>query len=257
MFLHFFGFIALFIISFAVLFIICDSVYFYIMLIKIKGKPEKIASNFRESSLFIKIFRDFPRLLGRFYYERYQRFDDFGIIIFYGEQGSGKTMSVVHYAQKLYCKYPSALIGSNFNLLFQDFKVKSLKDIVRNTTNRPVIFCIDELNRWAHSRNWRDTDMDTLYELCYNRKNKRVILTTAQSISQIDKQIRIQANAGEFRRCYCFGGFIHLVLRFKPKFNSEGVLERKLFRGFYMFLQDEELRYCYDTLMCIDEAYKS
>lgn len=250
------GFIALFISSFILLFIISDSLYFYFMLIKEKGKPKKITSDFKETPTIIKIFRDFPRLLGRFYYESQTSFDDFGIIIFYGEQGCGKTMSVVHWAQKLYCKYPTSKIGSNFNLLFQDFKIKSLKDIVRNKSEEPVIFCIDELNRWAHSRQWRDTDMNTLYELCYNRKNKRVILTTAQSISQIDKQIRIQANAGEFRRCFCFGSFIHLVLRYKPKFDSEGNLERKLFRGFYFYLQDEELRYCYDTLMCIDEAYK-
>ena len=251
--LYLFGFCTLFILLFSVLFIALDSLYFFLLTIKKNGKPKNIKSHFTESSFFIKLFRDFPRLLGRAFYESLNNFNDYGIIIFYGPQGCGKTMAVTHYAQKIWAKYPTSKIGSNYHLMIQDFPVKSLKDLVKyNNLDVPQIFCIDEIQKWANSRNWQHLDMSVLGEICYNRKHKRLLLGTAQSISMVDKQFRIQSGCGEFRRCHTFKGFITLVIRFQPKFDMDGNITEKRFKGFYIFLQDEVLRYLYDTLEVIN-----
>ena len=223
------------------------------MLVKEKGKPKKTIQTFKESSVFFKIFRDFPRLLGRMFYENQGSFQDYGIIVFYGQQGSGKTMAVTHYAQKIYSKYPKAKIGSNYDLLIQDFRIKNWKSLIKEKNgDDPIIFCIDELSQWANSRDWQSMPKSILSELCYQRKNKRLILGTSQSISQIDKQIRLQCACGEFRRCHTFLGFITLVIRIKPDFDESGNLTGKHFKGAYVFFQDEVLRYLYDTYQVIE-----
>ena len=257
MLLYLLGFALIFISLFSILFISLDSIYYFILVLLEKGKPKRLKSRFQESSLFIKLFRDFPRLLGRAFYESLNNFEDYGIIIFYGPQGCGKTMATTHYAQKIWAKYPTSKIGTNYHMLIEDFKVKSLKDLVKyNNLDVPQIFCIDEIQKWANSRNWQHLDMSVLGEICYNRKHKRLLLGTSQSISMVDKQFRIQSGCGEFRRCFTFKGFITLVVRFQPKFDMEGNIIEKKFKGFYFFLQDEVLRYLYDTLEIVQDQVK-
>lgn len=248
---YFLLFVTLFVISF----IICDTVYYYLLKVKEFGKPPILKSDFKESSFLYKLLRDFPRLLGRYFYERKNAFQDFGIIIFYGPQGSGKTMAVTHWTQKMYTRYPKCKIGSNFGLLIEDFKIKNFKTLLtekNSNEDQPIIFCYDELNNWANSRDWQKMPKNVLADLCYQRKNKRLVLATAQSICQIDKQIRIQCSSGEYRRCFCWLGFIHCVVRLRPEFDTEGNMIKKHYKGMYFFLQDEVLRYLYDTLNVID-----
>lgn len=255
----FFEFVGLFML----LFIIADTGYYYFLRIKEKGKPPLLKSKFKESTLFIKIFRDFPRLFARFLYDRQGSFDEFGIVIFYGPQGCGKTMAVTHYAQKLYCKYPMAKIGSNYDLLIQDFRIKDWKTIVteKNLDKKgnclPIIFCFDEVNQWAFSRDWQSMSKNVIGEMAFQRKNKRVILGTAQSISQIDKQIRLQCASGEYRRCFTIFDFITIVVRFKPDFDENGECRKKRLIGAYAFMQDETLRYLYDTNKTIERLAKN
>lgn len=242
------GFLFLYLLLFIVLFIIADSIYFYTLQVLKNGKPKKLSRAFRESSFFIKIFRDFPRLFGRFLYDRQTFFYDSGLIIFYGPQGCGKTSAVVHWCEKLCGKYPNIKVGSNFDLLIQDFDIKSWKQLVNEKNgDEPIVFCIDELNEWADSHEWQKMPNSIISELCFNRKNKRCILGTAQNISQVNKRFRIQANSGEFRRCFLIFDFINVVVRLRPEFDTDGNLLKKHFIGFYWFFQDEVLRYIYDT----------
>ena len=247
-----------FIVLFVGLFIVFDTMYYYTQKVNREGKPFSLKSDFKEDSFLYQFFDKFPRLFARYLYDRKSRFDEYGIVVFYGEQGCGKTMALSHYCQKVYCKYPSAIIGSNYGLLIQDFDIPDLKTILTKKhqnekgENLPIIFCYDELNQWAHCREWQSLPKNVIGELAYQRKNKRLILGTAQSISQLDRQVRIQCASGEWRRVYTFFDFICLVVRFKPDFDEEGNARKKKFRGFYIFFQDEVLRYLYDTNRTIE-----
>lgn len=250
--------IFIFLILFSFLFIITDTIYFYLLKVKENGKPPTIKQKVKKRSIFLVIFRDFPRLLARYIYDKQGCFDEYGIVIFYGPQGCGKSMSVSQYAFELLKKYPSAKVGSNFDLSFQDFEIKDWKSLctIKNQdpdgNNLPIIFCFDEVNQWAFSRDWQSMPKNALSEMAYQRKNKRVILGTAQSIGQIDRQIRIQCASGEYRRCFCFLDFINLVVRFKPNFDENGDCRKKSLIGAYVFLQTEELRTFYDTNKTIE-----
>lgn len=247
-----------FIVLFVVLFIVFDTLFYYIKKVNQEGKPFSLKSDFKEDKLIVQFFDKFPRLFARYLYDRKSRFNEYGIVVFYGEQGCGKTMALTHYAQKIWSKYPSSIIGSNYDLLIQDFDIPDLKTILTKKhqnekgENLPIIFCYDELNQWAHCREWQSMPKNVIGELAYQRKNKRLILGTAQSISQLDRQVRIQCASGEWRRVYTFFDFICLVVRFKPKFDEEGNARKKRFRGAYIFFQDEVLRYLYDTNRTIE-----
>lgn len=247
-----------FIIAFFVMYIVFDTIYHYFCKVKKEGKPHSIKSDFKYKSLLYQIIFDFPRLMARYLYDRKSRFDEYGIVVFYGPQGCGKSMSVAHYAYFLKNKYPSSIVGSNFDLIYQDFEIKDFKTLLEKKNkdekgeNLPIIFCYDELNQWAFSRDWQSMPKNVISELAFQRKNKRAILGTAQSIGQLDKQVRIQCASGEFRRCYTFFDFITLVVRFKPDFDEEGNARKKKFRGAYIFLQNEQLRTFYDTNKTID-----
>lgn len=251
-----------FFVAFCFLFFFFDICYHYFLMVSKKGLPKSIKSDFKSESFFSQIFSTFPRLFARYLYDSKSRFDEFGIVVFYGPQGCGKTMAVSEYAQRLYCKYPCCRIGSNFNYLLDDFDIKDFKTLLteknldKDGNNLPIIFLYDELNQWAFSRDWQSMPKNVISELAFQRKNKRCILGTAQSIGQLDKQVRIQCASGEFRRCYTFFDFITLVVRFKPDFDEEGNSRKKKFRGFYVFFQTEELRYLYDTNRTIERLVK-
>lgn len=247
-----------FIFLFVTLYIFFDTLFYYKVRVNQNGKPFSLKSDFKEDNFIIQFFDKFPRLFARYLYDRKSRFDEYGIVVFYGEQGCGKTMAMSHYAQKIWCKYPSSIIGSNYGLLIEDFDIPDLKTILTKKhqndkgENLPIIFCYDELNQWAHCREWASLPKNVIGELAYQRKNKRLILGTAQNISQLDRQVRIQCASGEWRRVYTFFDFICLVVRFKPDFDEEGNARKKKFRGFYIFFQDEVLRYLYDTNRTIE-----
>lgn len=252
------AFLLKFIIAFLFLYFVFETIYHYFCKVIKEGKPQSIKSNYKEKPFLLQFFLDFPRLFARYLYERKSRFDEYGIVVFYGPQGCGKSMSVAQYAYKLKNKYPSSIVGSNFDLIYQDFDIKSFKTLLEKKNknekgeNLPIIFCYDELNQWAFSRDWQSMPKNVISELAFQRKNKRAILGTAQSIGQLDKQVRIQCASGEFRRCYTFFDFITLVIRFKPDFDEEGNARKKKLRGAYIFLQNEQLRSFYDTNKTID-----
>lgn len=253
------AYLLLFIILFVLFFIITDTIYFYLKNIKERGKPSRIKVRVKKRSLFLIIFRDFPRLMGRYLYDRQGSFDEFGIVIFYGPQGCGKTMSVTHYAKQIKKKYPSAIIGSNYDFVDENFKIIDWQSLVntKNIDNEtcqtlPIIFCFDEVNQWAYSRDWVSMPKNVLGELAFQRKNKRVILGTAQSIGQIDKEIRRQVSSGEYRRPFVIFDFIVIVFRFKCV-NDDGEFNKKRFMGFYIYFQDEEMRNSYDTNKVIEK----
>ena len=248
----------IFIISFIILFVLFDTCYHYLLQVKEKGKPVTIKVKVKKKGFFRSLLFDFPHCLARYIYDSQGIFDEYGIVIFYGPQGCGKSMGVSHYANELRKKYPTAIVGSNYDLSFQDFEIKDWKTLctVKNKdekgNNLPIIFCFDEINQWAFSRDWQSMPKNAISEMAYQRKNKRVILGTAQSIGQIDRQIRIQCASGEYRRVFCLLDFINIVVRFKPNFDENGDCRKKSLIGAYMFLQTDEFRTFYDTNKTIE-----
>ena len=233
--------------AFLVLFI--GAVYLQRILLARRGiRPPKQRRRARlQSSLFKRIFWDAPRQI---VIDQANRPPDFfphqGCIIFTGRQGRGKTVSMVHQALELKRCYRKAKLIDNINIKGQDDDLRHWRQLIDYKNGmKGVIVCIDETQNWFSSNQSKDFPPEMLSGITQTRKNRRIILGTAQSFHLLAKAIRSQAT--EVRECHTFFGCMTFVVRREPFLDSEGNVIKMKWRGMYMFVHNKELREAYDT----------
>lgn len=225
-----------------VLWIVLDSFYQYSKLDHYRKR-----SYFKYSNKILYVLVQLPRLIAQYVEDRKSsEFKEHGLIIFTGKQGQGKTMAMTYYINRLIAKYPDVLIGTNYGFLNQDFVLDDYKLLFeKNNGRNGIIFGFDEIQATFNSRAWKEFPPDLLSAICQNRKAHRVIYGTCQNITLVDVAIRKQCM--RFAKCYTWFGFLTLVVFFEPEFDFDGQLSKSHFRGLRFFLQNDVLRYQYDT----------
>ena len=238
-----------FIIQFLLLYLIIDTFYKYTKLPKLKKKKQRFRYY---NGLFYYIFDLIPKRIAEFIqYKQSDEFSESGLILYCGAQGEGKSYAMCHEVTKLYCQYPDVKILSNIWFAISDKKLIDYQPLLEEKNGESgIIFMLDEISMWWNSR-FRGLDPSVLSELVTNRKNHRVLFGTCQNISMCDKQVRLQAS--EFRNVHCFLGAFVLCTCWKPEFEmSTGDLKDKHFLGFKFYIQDDVIRYSYDTYEMIN-----
>ena len=143
-----------------------------------------------------------------------------GMIIYEGRQGEGKTIAMIHDAMQMQEEYPKAKCLSNLQYKKQDDTLDDWHKLVDYKNGiYGVIAILDETQNWFGSNQSRDFPPEMLEVITQNRKNRRVILGTAQNFYLLAKAIRSQAT--EVRRCSTFFGALTIVRRFYPVLDSE------------------------------------
>lgn len=119
-----------------------------------------------------------------------------GINIFCGPQGSGKTLSCVHYLKEILEDYPNAIVVSNIdfdfftsNLVlpytgFEDFKLEN--------GVYGIIYVLDEIHLILNSLESKGIPLSIIVELSQQRKQRKLILGTSQVYSRMAKPLREQ-----------------------------------------------------------------
>lgn len=235
---HFYYFIIAYLV-----WVLLDTIYHYSKLYHFR----KFQKTPKTESLFYKLFFRLPPLIAQYIEEKQSdEFKEHGLILFTGKQGQGKSMAMTYEINKLILKYPDLKIYTNYGLLCQDYGLSDYTPLL-TADNGPLglVFAIDEIQATFSSRNWQSFPPELLSCICQNRKAHRVIYGTVQNISQVDRAIRLQTRL--YNKCYCWFGFLNLVVKFEPEFDFEGNLEKSKFKGFYFFLQEDVLRYQYNT----------
>lgn len=119
-----------------------------------------------------------------------------GIWIFCGPQGSGKTLSLVQVLKEILVDYPKAIVCSNLDIRGLDREVIPFTDYsqIESLTNgiNGVIFVIDEIHVLWNSLESKDIPIGEMACMCQMRKDRRLILGTAQRLNRIAKPIREQ-----------------------------------------------------------------
>lgn len=204
-------------------------------------------------------FLALPYLLG--YYIRTKDrdpdlFKEHGIIIFCGEQGEGKTLSLVRFAIKLKSRYKKALLSSNLYISYMDYKILHWRQMLNIINGKyGVIDCIDELGLWLNSKaQAKDFDASLLEITAQNRKNRRVILATAQQFYQVAKDVRTQTRY--VVQCRTFLKIFTLNIYFKPKIDDQGNTKSMLPVKTDFFIHTPALYKCYDTMEMINTLKK-
>lgn len=217
-----------------------------------KGSRQKV----KKHGFLRQIFIDAPKQIVE---DKFNQDPDFfthqGLIIFEGRQGNGKSVAMVHEAMQLQEEFPLAKCTSNLAYTQEDMPLKDWRMLINFKNGiKGVIVLMDELQNWFSSNDSKNFPPEMLQVITQNRKNRRVILGTAQNFYLLSKAIRTQTT--EVRRCITLLGCITIVRRFEPILDAQGdVLEWKN-RGMYFFVHDKKLRKSYDTYKVIERLQK-
>lgn len=240
-----------------ILFYLC--IIFFIVLGLVKGKRFKkgLHNKIKKRNFFLKIFVDLPKQIAE---DRFAKnpeyFNHSGLIIFEGRQGRGKTIAMCQCAMTMQQEYPKSLCLSNLSYKFQDVELDDWHKLIDFKNGiYGVIAMIDETQNWFSSNQSKNFPPEMLEVITQNRKNRRVILGTAQNFYLLSKAIRSQAT--EVRRCATIFGACTIVRKFYPVLDSEGNVTEWKRRGMYFFVHNKKLRECYDTYHVIHSLSKS
>lgn len=190
-----------------------------------------------------------------------RKFTEFGVTMYCGQQGAGKTVAMVEYLERMRKKYPKALILTNFGYIhehqsFDDwqqfFKVRNGED--------GVIFAIDEIQNEYNSSNWKTFPEGLLTQITQQRKQKIKIVCTSQVYTRVVKQLREQTF--EVVECRTLGGRWTFTKAFDA-WEYEAVIDNpekknKLRRAWRRnFIQDTNLRDLYDSYSVVQKMAKT
>jgi ATP-dependent Clp protease ATP-binding subunit ClpX len=197
--------------------------------------------------LLKKVYIDFPiRLIEDRLCLDPDRFDFYGIHVFGGCQGCGKTMGAMHLIKRLKERYPLVKVRSNIDINFQDDSITDWTDLVKNNNGiYGQIEYIDEMQNWFDCQESRDFPPDMLAEVTQQRKQSKCIIGTSQVFDRLSKPLREQITL--LYKPMTIAGCFTIVRVYDVRVSNEGQIDKQKMRQLYCFVHDEELRSCYDT----------
>lgn len=169
-----------------------------------------------------------------------------GLICVEGMPGMGKSTTAVWDTVMKRSEYPKLKVYTNMDVTFQDGAIETWKDLMNNENGEyGQIYILDELSSLMNARSWKDFDINALDLITQSRKIRTRIYYTTQEFQMCDINLRRLTKEVwkpiTVMRSMCF------VLRFKPKINSEGKVEKMKLKGISYYSHDNNLRNCFDT----------
>lgn len=229
-------------------------VIYHLLVFILKHKQRlKARIPYKRKSKLVRLFKQLPKAVAR----DIINFDpnDFkvnGFHCFCGEQGSGKTISMVEKIRDLKKRYPKVIVLSNFDCELSDGLINDWRDIVfKNNGKEGIIIALDEIQNWFSTNESKDFPPEMLQEITQQRKQRKMIIATSQRFQRLAKPLREQINT--LYEPFTIGGVITFVRVRKPFVDDDGKLDRHKSgkRGTYFFVHDDELRSSYDTFQKI------
>ena len=241
----------------AVLFALC--VLIQVVILLCSGKRPKKGEHIRlkQPGFFYRLLIQAPRQYAVDLFARDPEFFRYqGCVCFTGRQGMGKTIAMVHQTLLYQAEYPKVKVISNCAYAKQDTELKHWRQLMDYKNGiQGVVVQMDEMQNWFSSNQSKNFPPEMLEVICQNRKNRRIILGTAQVFVRLAKPLREQVT--EVRRCTTFLGCITFVHRVRPELDSDGNVTKWKHIGFYFFVHTPEIREAYDTYRVIESLSKS
>ena len=105
----------------------------------------------------------------------------YGISMYCGLYGQGKTMALTEYLERVRNKYGDKVyIATNYYYANQDFPITSWRDLLEEY-DKPIVVGYDEIQNEFNSRDYSNFPYELLTLLTQNRKgNGKQIVCTAQ-----------------------------------------------------------------------------
>ena len=213
--------------------------------------PKKTHVKLRQSFLK-RIYWDFPKMLvlDRFHFNQ-DEFSESGLHLFVGEQGCGKTISLVHYINQLKTRFPKSQVRTNMFYRYENGRISSWEDLVFiNNGIYGQIDVLDEIHQWFNSLESKNFPVEMLSEISQQRKQRKVILGTAQVWQRVAKPIREQVKF--VYKPITIAGCLTIVRKYKPVVVDDGSIDDLKLRSIYFFVHDDNIRDSFDTMQKIE-----
>lgn len=231
----------------------------HIVILFIKGsrlKKRSVKSLYKKRNIFLRIFYDLPKAVARDFFQKDpDAMDIHGFYCFCGVQGSGKTISVIHFLREELQKHPLVKVRSNISISFQHGLIRHWREIidVHNGSIGQIDF-LDEIQNWFSSMESKNFPPEMLQEITQERKKHKVIVGTSQVFTRMSKALREQCTY----LCLpaTFFGCFTVVRVYKPVVDNDGVLTEKKLVRVYSFVHDDELRNAYSTYEKVERLAK-
>ena len=200
--------------------------------------------------------------LWRLWRHRERRYP-WGLYLYVGLPGSGKTLSMVEYLYRAKRIYPGCKIYTNFRCDVADGFIERVQEIVDISCDDGVIIALDEVQVNFHARDWKDfgvvkgsnkPGMELIRTITHNRKMKKQILLTTQYFSAVEKTLRELSNF--IIECRCFLGRWVFQRAFTQEYylnyGKDNDRKQRPRAWRYNFIATDELRAPYDTFEIIN-----
>ena len=133
------------------------------------------------------------------------RFKEFGLTIYCGMQGDGKTVSMVERLEEIRHQYPKVKIATNFGYIHQDFALTDWLQILEERNGEDgIVFAIDEIQNEFNVYDTRNFSENLLRTVTQQRKQAIKIYATSQHFNRVAKPLREQTF--EVVDCFTFFG---------------------------------------------------
>lgn len=225
---------------------------------RIKTKTIKI-KNYTGQGFFLKL--GFFILLK--FYDLYLRikngneFEEYGVTIYCGRQGAGKTIAMTEYLERMRDKYPKAIIITNYGYIHENQSFEDWNDFftIRNDVDG-VIFAIDEIQNEFSSAAWNKFPESLLQVITQQRKQRIKIVCTSQIFTRVVKQLREQCN--DVVECTTMSSrwtFMKCLDAVDYNQTIDSPTGRDKIRTLYRksFIQDKNIRSLYDSYEKIEK----
>lgn len=193
--------------------------------------------------------------------KKWKDFNYFGIDIFVGMFGHGKTITMTHKAMDIYKDFGrDVLFLSNCNLKKIPYvPLTNFNQIVQLGNEddnlgkyKGVCICIDEIEDVLSHRNYASFPLQMLNVLTQQRKLHVYIMCTAQRFFMVDKLFR--SITTHVIDCNKYWRFQHNV--YYDAWDYENAMNSQLLKpiaNFWWFVKDKDFE-CYDTMQLIDSS---
>lgn len=215
----------------------------------------KITRHYKKPSFFKRLLIQFPERIVK---DRFNvvpdEFNEYGLHMFCGEQGSGKTTSVVELLLRLKKQYPQCKIRTNMGYIHEDEPLQDWKSLVGDGNGiYGQIEVIDEIQTWFSSLESKNFPPEMLSEVSMQRKQRKMLVGTCQLWNRIAKPIREQTSYVYMP--FTILGCLTIVRVTKPRFWDD---EKQVFKRYlrtYFYVHTDEIRNSFDTYKKI-QRYK-
>lgn len=210
--------------------------------------------------VYVAVFRFLCDLVEKVFKKNKDRiFDMYGVYLFCGRVGTGKTISMVRRARNIKRRFPNVKILANFHTDIADDYITDWQQIYdtenideKTGINHGVLFLFDEIHLTFDSQSWKDAPANLLEYISLQRHFHKCIFGSAQVWSRVNKVIREQSDWVVECKSYFGTRLIRNIQFSQEEYNVNGDLKGSGFRKRHWksnktFYASDDLRGLYDT----------